>query len=452
MEQSSLQAIRAIVDPLKKWSPETIPFPSGEVDVDGELELINLMDYIGAGCKKDGEIIWLQKRPEWNSYGDPKSRAVLIQEIVTSCAKAGFGVTCKGWEGSRLMLRFNCSRGRVFKERKKVSPSKQRVTQTSKPTQEGEICRFSFSIKWDVKEECWLMRGGLGCCSHNDHAPVKEEEVYISTKHLPCHEKEIAIDSFSVHSGSGSVSALIKKRTGRILTAPQLSNLRQQALKDPVLSSLDESKTPAQQLIEYLRESPDISFVLVTDHPNSKLCSIHKQSARGKAAAAATTSGETTVALNGNLLFSEAEEYAASVRRSLKVADGKEILLAVAWITDQERRLVTLYPEVLASDVTEQTNREKRSLLLVAGLTANMESFTVCRALLPSCARWVFHWFFSTAMPALVPKKARLRNIVNYTDGDEREYNSFIAAIPTYFPNSSHRLCTWHLINRGMKA
>ena len=71
MEQSSLQAIRAIVDPLKKWSPETIPFPSGEVDVDGELELINLMDYIGAGCKKDGEIIWLQKRPEWNSYGDP---------------------------------------------------------------------------------------------------------------------------------------------------------------------------------------------------------------------------------------------------------------------------------------------------------------------------------------------------------------------------------------------
>ena len=43
MEQSSLQAIRAIVDPLKKWSPETIPFPSGEVDVDGELEFINLM-------------------------------------------------------------------------------------------------------------------------------------------------------------------------------------------------------------------------------------------------------------------------------------------------------------------------------------------------------------------------------------------------------------------------
>jgi hypothetical protein len=297
------------------------------------------------------------------------------------------------------------------------------------------------------------MKGGLGCSYHNDHVHVKEEEVFVCAKFLPDAEKEIARDSFAIHNPAGSVGALLQKRTKRILTPAQLEYFRKQTMEHPHLSSLDETKSPAQHLIDYLRESPDISFILVTDHPESKLCSIRKQSARGRAAA---TVGETTETMNETSLTgfdrSEAEEYAAGVRRSLKVADGKEILLAVAWITDQERRLVTLYPEVLASDVTEQTNREKRSLLVVAGLTSSLESFTVCRALLPSCARWVFHWFFSTAMPALVPKKARLRNVVNFTDGDELEYNAFITAIPTSFPFSSHRLCAWHLINRGMKA
>ena len=455
MDQSSLQAIRDIVDPLKQWSPKTIPFPSGEVDDDGAPKFINLVDYIGADCKKHGHYVLLEKRPDWSCYGDPKHRAVLTDEIVNSCAEAGFNVYCKGWEPTQLKIKFNCARGRKYKAKKIVSPSKQRVTLTSKPTQDDKICHFYFSISWNVKEECWWMKGGFGCCYHNDHAPVKEEEVNVSTKHLPSYEKEIAMDFFSVHNGSGSVGALLKKRTGRTFTAKQLEYLREQALqKDPTLSprNSDESnKTSAQQLIDYLRESPDISFVLVTGHPNSSLCSIRKQSARGKAAAKETTRILKETSLPGSSC-NEAEEYAASVRRSLKVGDGNEILLAVAWITDQERRLVTLYPEVLASDVTEQTNKEKRSLLVVAGLTANMESFTVCRALLPSCARWVFHWFFTTAMPALVPKKARARNVVNYTDGDEREYNAFIAAIPMYFPKSSHRLCSWHLINRGMKA
>jgi hypothetical protein len=41
-------------------------------------------------------------------------------------------------------------------------------------------------------------------------------------------------------------------------------------------------------------------------------------------------------------------------------------LLAAAWISDEERRLVSLYPEILGVNTTEQTNKEEFPLLILA--------------------------------------------------------------------------------------
>jgi hypothetical protein len=59
-------------------------------------------------------------------------------------------------------------------------------------------------------------------------------------------------------------------------------------------------------------------------------------------------------------------------------------LLAAAWICDEERRLVSLYPEILGVDITEQTNKEEFPLLILAGLTGDHKTFTAARFLLPS--------------------------------------------------------------------
>lgn len=93
MELSSLQAIRSVVDPLKIWTPQAIPFASGEVDINGAPVYINLMDFIGAECKKKGQIVRFEQRSEWSRFEDKQSRAVLIREIVNACAKAGFSVS-----------------------------------------------------------------------------------------------------------------------------------------------------------------------------------------------------------------------------------------------------------------------------------------------------------------------------------------------------------------------
>jgi hypothetical protein len=47
----------------------------------------------------------------------------------------------------------------------------------------------------------------------------------------------------------------------------------------------------------------------------------------------------------------------------MKIPNTQKILLAAAWCTDDERRMATLFPEIMGIDVTEQTNNEKRPLL-----------------------------------------------------------------------------------------
>jgi hypothetical protein len=44
-------------------------------------------------------------------------------------------------------------------------------------------------------------------------------------------------------------------------------------------------------------------------------------------------------------------------------------LLAAAWISDEERRLVSLYPEILAVDTTEQTNNYTMHSLIQSKIT-----------------------------------------------------------------------------------
>ena len=63
-------------------------------------------------------------------------------------------------------------------------------------------------------------------------------------------------------------------------------------------------------------------------------------------------------------------------RTDLKVKDGKEILVALAWIHQDDMRNVTLFPEVLSVDVTFGVNKQSRNLLRVCGIDGNFKVFT----------------------------------------------------------------------------
>ena len=129
---------------------------------------------------------------------------------------------------------------------------------------------------------------------------------------------------------------------------------------------------------------------------------------------------------------------------------GQKVLLAVAWVRDDERRLFELYPEVLMMDVTYGTNREGRPLGTSCSFDQNMNIFSPFRAFLPSECQWVFQWLWEIAIPKLLPIEALRRVQVVLTDGDSKIYNAFNAVRDKFYPNAIHALCIFHLVTQPL--
>jgi hypothetical protein len=109
------------------------------------------------------------------------------------------------------------------------------------------------------------------------------------------------------------------------------------------------------------------------------------------------------ISSNVDNLAEETPEAAANkIFESLLVSDSSEVLLAVAWVTDDGRQLHTLFPEWCAGDVVMKTNSEKRPCMRLAGKTSSNETFSSFNSFIPSQARWTFDWFYTVAVPALL--------------------------------------------------
>lgn len=99
----------------------------------------------------------------------------------------------------------------------------------------------------------------------------------------------------------------------------------------------------------------------------------------------------------------EIKDECSTMRQSLQMEDGR-ILIAIAWVRNEEKCLFELFPEVLKADVTSQTNKEKRPLFLVVAKDSYGKTFTVLQCFLPSEQKWILQWLWETAFPTLVCK------------------------------------------------
>ena len=67
-------------------------------------------------------------------------------------------------------------------------------------------------------------------------------------------------------------------------------------------------------------------------------------------------------------------------------------------------------PEFLGVDVTFGVNKEKRELLIAAGIYGHKKSFTAFRCFMPSKQQAAYTWYMNIAMPHLLTN-----NILQYT-------------------------------------
>jgi len=86
------------------------------------------------------------------------------------------------------------------------------------------------------------------------------------------------------------------------------------------------------------------------------------------------------------------------VREAMKV---NQVLLAFAWTSGEEKKMLSLFPELITFDVTEKTNKEKRGLFLAVGLDGMGKIFIPMHCFMPNSQMTSFHWVYKHAIPNL---------------------------------------------------
>jgi hypothetical protein len=89
------------------------------------------------------------------------------------------------------------------------------------------------------------------------------------------------------------------------------------------------------------------------------------------------------------------------IRKSMRIHDNQDVLLAVAWCSEYERQMVKKFPELITFDVTEKTNNQKRGLFVGTGLDGNGQIFPCLHVFMPNSQSSSYGWIYSEAIPLL---------------------------------------------------
>ena len=214
----------------------------------------------------------------------------------------------------------------------------------------------------------------------------------------------------------------------------------------------------AEQILCYLQKREDVSYFVVYDDPNSPLITIPNRKKMVKKSVQ-VVDGKCIETSDAFEVDEETANYVKDKRKDLQLKDGSKIMLLLAWNTDEERRMFSLFPELISLDLTEGTNNAQRSLALLVAKDANNQTFTALRAFMPSHRTHAFQILLEHAVPYLLDKRALARTEVALTDGEAMLYNPLDCLIHHgrqqtghHFSCCTHFLCVFHLTGRDELA
>jgi hypothetical protein len=343
-------------------------------------------------------------------------------------------------------------------------------TYTTKPAP-NQTCPFHLRICLDPGK-CWYLPPWAGNVNHN-HKKLGTSEKRRRLVTLTQREQYEA-GVFSRHGSAGQTTGILNELHGNTFSSSQINhNKKKQYIAQGILppsfstgeKESDAHLSDATRLIKYLdHKRGEVSYVaLYYEVKSTSLHTITKATLRrareqdgeddsqvpvecaviAECVDAAGNATRTNATLSSEEQ-SQIDHVVCPVLKRLKV--GQKILLAVAWVREDEKRLFELFPEVLMVDVTYGTNNEGRPLLVSAAFDKDMKSFTPLRAFLPSECRWVFRWMWGTAIPTLLGRDNLLRVQLVLSDGDMNIYVPFDELRDEFYPHAVHGLCMYHKI------
>ena len=290
---------------------------------------------------------------------------------------------------------------------------------------------------------------------HCGHNYIDPSDITLQTKNsISAKEEEIAKDSLRSHISTAATQHLVKTRTGETLSWQQVHHMKR---KQEHMQCGENNTTAVDRLLHYLTTTDGISCAFLFADITTNLITVkEKKNKRNSALSVEQLDkqflGDDT---DSPVLYAQALKG----RAQLIHTETGQLMLAVAFTSDNQRRKFDMFPEFTSGDDTEGTNSEKRPLYTLLGKDQNEKVYPIAWAFMPSKSQWAYDWFFSVAMPKLHPGDAIRRVEIIVTDADKQETMAVenivggnlkpSASSLRLFSKGFHRWCAWHRINRN---
>jgi hypothetical protein len=427
--------------------------------------------------KKDASLASINMACDQSrAYRPPKSASTIQKNVYKEMGDSEQSIIKGGIKNDNFINRRKAGRVDGKKSAKR--------TYTTKPPP-GQTCSFQLRLCLDPGK-CWYLPPWAGNVWHNHEKLGAGEKRRRMVTLSQQHQYEAGV--FSRHGTSGQTSGILNELHGNTFSSSQINhNKKKQDVAEgfvPPPSGDIESNpklSDAENVVRFLNKEQMASnkeyVALYYEVTETTLHTVRAADKRREHERLLQEKRNTNTALkeqdeledgnqNGFEVELECSGPTGIAKRSkarltskektelgcmlLPVLErlrvGQKLLLAVAWVRADEKRLFELYPEVLMIDVTYGTNSEGRPLGLTACFDPDMKSFTPIRVFMPSECCWVFRWIWDTAIPNLLGRQNLKRVQLVLTDGDSKIYEQFNQVKEAIYSNACHGLCIYHLI------
>jgi len=297
--------------------------------------------------------------------------------------------------------------------------TKRKKTPNTKGAKKVEhCCKFCIPIYYCSKVKRWYFRKNSGAhFTHNDHGPTPRKLTRVGARNVPKADLDFAIDLLNKNMPKAMVNLVLNIKGGNRMSQGALDYLRRSVLMKQ--HGTKDGDSTATRLLRMLDDKgATYRFISGSYSEATKLVRIKKHTSKSSSKSSKMQKSAYNTSsqypqfsglfdegeeVNMNEVDQEASDYVESVIKGLEIGDGGEILLGIAWATEDGRESHKAFPHVLGVDVTFNTNNEKRPLFRVIGKNARNKNLPFVDAFIPSMQRYVFSWLFSEALPCIPP-------------------------------------------------
>ena len=365
-----------------------------------------------------------------NEFKGAAAYTDIKDKLVEKCKAAGFFLTSTKHcykkpirSGTRLAyLHLVCEHNKPSIEelsieiQEEFSSAPPNTRRTTRPLLAKDRCPFHIRIFCNKKDECWYLLASHvpSCipqaCAHRGHPPLPPESVRTVITNLDEDALELALQCSLLSLDNSVIAQLMNVRSSGTdrFTSSQIRYAITRHKADNLVKNFGNKISSAEALLndfeELIGKGEDLDYVAMVHHGDE---GFRIKLPKGRPP---------------KKIGNPDQENIKSIRKNMGLNDGQEVLLAFAWISGEERKMLSKFPELVTFDVTEKTNKEKRGMFVGTGQDGTGRIFIALHSFMPNAQMTSFNWIYKHAVPALWTNDVVTNTEVAITDGEYALY------------------------------